>query len=85
MVDVKDEGIDLEAAIDDQIMESNALARKQIVEQLEDVLMNQSVVLIKSPGDSWISLKTDSGATVTFKGVLGSLEVSISYNRKSTI
>ncbi len=87
MSDVKDTGIDLEAEIDEQITESNALARKHIVGQLEDVLNAQTIVLIKSPSDGSISFKTDSGATIMFTSVGNDakLEVAIAYNMKSTI
>ncbi len=82
-----EDGNDIEGDIDQQIEESNAMARKNLVEQLEDVLMNASVVLIKSPSDGSISFKTDSGATIMFTtvGNDAKLEVAIAYNMKSTI
>lgn len=82
-----EDGNDIEGDIDQQIEESNAMARKSLVEQLEDVLMNASIVLIKSPGDGSISLKADSGATVMLSSVGhdAKLEVTIAYNRKLTI
>ncbi len=79
----EDKATDIEGQIDKQIEESNALARKYLVEQLEDVLQESSIVVIKSPGDGSISLKTDSGATVMLSSVGNDakLEVTIAYNR----
>ncbi len=86
-VPVEDKATDIEGQIDDQIAESNAIARKNTVEHIEDVLMNQTVVLIKSPGDGSILMKTGAGATLLFTSVGhdAQLEVAIAYNRKTTI
>ncbi len=82
-----EDGDDLEANIDQQIEETNALARRHLVGQLEDVLNAQTIVLIKSPSDGSISFKTNSGATIMFTSVGNDakLEVAIAYNMKSTI
>lgn len=82
-----EEGNDIEGGIDKQIAESNAIARKNLVEQLEEVLQESSIVVVKSPGDGSISLKTDGGATIMFTSVGkdARLEVTVAYNRRSTI
>ncbi len=85
MVDVKDEGIDLEAAIDEQINESNLRARTGLVELLEEAMRGEQVQVINSPSRASISLKTTRGSTVTFTSV-GSgarLEVSIEYGMRA--
>ena len=82
----EDKGTDIEAAIDDSIGDQEALARRHLIGSLEEVLQDQTIKVIRSPGAGTVSLKTATGSTVMFAANnKGNLEVSIAYNRKSEI